>query len=483
MNPLKITSTQPTAATPADPSSTAADSGSNFGPILQAASVSPAPAPTQGQSRSSARNQADGGSNDDSEAAPTPDPASPARTDRTARRGGSDRTGSASQDAAVAVAAACAAAAGVAARADAGPSEGSPATGSATSGADKHAGVASGVTGDPTGAGSPIANARALAAPDAASAAEPAIAAAAGGTLPAQSNANPQTPIDSGRAVTPPAPRVDAGATAVDRTSASQAPLAAVQSKDARSTGTTDDRSDDDRGDADPQGDPGFAAFVPGTVSTSGPSTQAAAHTLSAQVQQAVATAAGNAPSHAADSPTPLLNDPSGNLASTAATSGAGAFGNITAYPADGRTAAVATPVGQPGFGQELSERVVVLARGGVQTAQISLEPAGLGPVGVSIQVHGHAASLVFTAQHETTRNALEAELPRLREMFAASGMQLSDASVGGRAQPQWSAPNQSSSSAGPRDDGGADPAAPGLDEPSKTARPLAVPRLVDTYA
>jgi flagellar hook-length control protein FliK len=212
-----------------------------------------------------------------------------------------------------------------------------------------------------------------------------------------------------------------------------------------------------------------------------GAATQAAAHALSAQIQQAVPQGAGASPPHAGNVAASLLtNDPSGNLASAA--SGTGAFGSVTAYPAEGR-AAVATPVGQPGFGEELSERVVLLTRSGVQSAQISLEPTGLGPVGVSIQVHGHAASLVFTAQHEATRNALEAELPRLREMFAASGMQLSDASVGGRAQPDWSAPNHSPTSGQAPGGGGADPVAAGLAEPAATARPLAVPRLVDTYA
>jgi flagellar hook-length control protein FliK len=157
-----------------------------------------------------------------------------------------------------------------------------------------------------------------------------------------------------------------------------------------------------------------------------------------------------------------------------------GAFGHVTTtYAPEGR-ATVATPVGQPGFGQEFSERVVVLARSGVQSAQISLEPAGLGPVGVSIQVHGHEATLVFTAQHETTRSALEAALPRLREMFAECGMQLSDASVGGRAQPDQSAHDYSPSSTEPLADRGADPLGAPPAEPDGRGAAL---RLVDTYA
>ena len=155
------------------------------------------------------------------------------------------------------------------------------------------------------------------------------------------------------------------------------------------------------------------------------------------------------------------------------------AFTAAAPYASDVRDS-VATPVGHPQFAQDLSQHVVVMARNGVQSAQISLEPAGLGPVGVSIQVNGHSATLAFTAAHEATRNALQDALPRLREMFASSGMQLSDATVGGRSQPDWGTPAQ------PQAWGRADesPAAGSVASPETgaTTRPEAA-RLVDTYA
>jgi flagellar hook-length control protein FliK len=315
---------------------------------------------------------------------------------------------------------------------------------------------------------------------DATPAAQAALSGAAASALRSPADANSSTPIEAHRVVTLQAPRIDAAATPLDQAGASASQAAAATPDQSTDAQGADDRSDDDGG-ADSQADAGFASLVPASMLPTGAATQAAAHALSAQIQQAVPQAAGGSAPHAGNVAASLLtNDPSGNLASAA--SGTGAFGSVTAYPAEGR-AAVATPVGQPGFGQELSERVVLLTRSGVQSAQISLEPTGLGPVGVSIQVHGHAASLVFTAQHEATRNALEAELPRLREMFAASGMQLSDASVGGRAQPDWSAPNHSPTSGKAPGGGDADPVAAGLAEPATTAGALAVPRLVDTYA
>jgi len=482
MNAVKITSTQPTSVTPTDPSSTTSDSGSDFGPILHAATVSPAAAPAQGPSRSSARSQQDSTTtkDDGSAAKAAQDPTSSTPPDRTARRSGRDRAGSVQPQADLA-AAACAAALAAPAGAESTAAPDASATPvSATADASAVATDASVAASDPTRAVTATVKAGAVALADATAPAQPAIAISERSTLQSPANANSPTPIDAHRAVTAQPARGQSTAKPLDRSSVSMTQAAAaapVQSTDAQSAA---DDSSDDTG-ADPQADPGLAALVPAPVAAFGTAAQTAAHALPVQIQQASLHAADSAPAHSS-SALLLPSDPTSNPANTAAGSSTGAFGNVTAYPAEGRTA-VATPVGQPGFGQELSERVVVLARGGIQTAQISLEPAGLGPVGVSIQVHGHAASLVFTAQHETTRNALEAELPRLREMFAASGMQLSDASVGGRAQPQWSGPNPSLASGQSRTEGGADPVAAGLAEPDSAARPLAVRRLVDTYA
>ncbi len=152
-------------------------------------------------------------------------------------------------------------------------------------------------------------------------------------------------------------------------------------------------------------------------------------------------------------------------------------------YQQDGRVH-VATPVDHPEFGQELSQRVVLLARGGVQTAQISLQPADLGPVGVSIQLHGHQAALAFTAAHEATRNALEAALPRLREAFASSGLQLSDATVSGRSHSGWDAPARSRGQGAPwqTGDGAVGAAAIPTSEGAQGGSATTV-RLVDIYA
>lgn len=93
--------------------------------------------------------------------------------------------------------------------------------------------------------------------------------------------------------------------------------------------------------------------------------------------------------------------------------------------------AKIATPVLHPGFGEDLASRVVFLAGQRVQSAEIALTPADLGPLSVAIELRGQEAQLFFSAAHATTRAAIEDALPRLREMFAGSGLQLADAQVG----------------------------------------------------
>lgn len=88
------------------------------------------------------------------------------------------------------------------------------------------------------------------------------------------------------------------------------------------------------------------------------------------------------------------------------------------------------TPFRQPGWDQALSERVMWVANQKFQGAEIKLNPPQLGPIEVRVQLQHEQAHISFTAQHASVRDALEAALPRLREMFNASGFNLVDVNV-----------------------------------------------------
>jgi flagellar hook-length control protein FliK len=87
-------------------------------------------------------------------------------------------------------------------------------------------------------------------------------------------------------------------------------------------------------------------------------------------------------------------------------------------------------PVRTPGFENELANRVTWMANQKVQTAEIAVHPADLGPIEVRIEIRNDQASVVFGAAHGETRAALEAALPKLRELMSGQGLNLADASV-----------------------------------------------------
>ena len=90
----------------------------------------------------------------------------------------------------------------------------------------------------------------------------------------------------------------------------------------------------------------------------------------------------------------------------------------------------VQAPVGSQAWAGDMSQRVVMLARSDMQSAQITLNPAHLGPLEVRLNISNGEATAVFTSAHSDVREALETALPRLREMFASAGIQLGQAQV-----------------------------------------------------
>ena len=101
--------------------------------------------------------------------------------------------------------------------------------------------------------------------------------------------------------------------------------------------------------------------------------------------------------------------------------------------PSDRPAFLLPTPPGSPQFAEQLGERIVWMAGQKLDRAQIRLNPAHLGPISVDVSVGDDGASVTFTAHHAATRDALEQALPRLRELFGESGLQLAGADVSGQ--------------------------------------------------
>ena len=87
-------------------------------------------------------------------------------------------------------------------------------------------------------------------------------------------------------------------------------------------------------------------------------------------------------------------------------------------------------PVNHPGWGQAVGERLQWMVKQDVQEAQLKLNPRNMGPIEIKIAMNQDQATVTFVANHAMTREALDAAVPRLREMFGESGLNLVDVNV-----------------------------------------------------
>lgn len=136
----------------------------------------------------------------------------------------------------------------------------------------------------------------------------------------------------------------------------------------------------------------------------------------------------------------------------------------------------VHAPVGSDAWNNELGARLTLMAQQGVSSASLRLSPAHLGPLEVHISVRDSTASVWFGATQTDTRSALEQALPRLREMFASQGLNLTNAGVSGET-PRGMQHNQQSAQAA-RVDGARE-----VSVTAVTSAPDTHQGLVDIYA
>jgi len=138
------------------------------------------------------------------------------------------------------------------------------------------------------------------------------------------------------------------------------------------------------------------------------------------------------------------------------------------------------TPLALPadpeaGFDDGFGTRITWMAEQRLGHAQIRLNPEHVGPIDVRVQLDGNRVSAEFTSAHAEVRQAIEASLPRLREMLVQHGLQLGQADVGH---------GQPGRRGDPMRGHGHDPAREAGLDPHPTAGPIRSARgLLDEYA
>ena len=94
-------------------------------------------------------------------------------------------------------------------------------------------------------------------------------------------------------------------------------------------------------------------------------------------------------------------------------------------------TQSVAPSVGSAEWGGAVGEKVLWMANQNHQVAELHLNPPNLGPLEVRLTINSDQASAMFVSHHAAVREAIEAALPRLREMLADNGIMLGNTMVG----------------------------------------------------
>ena len=100
--------------------------------------------------------------------------------------------------------------------------------------------------------------------------------------------------------------------------------------------------------------------------------------------------------------------------------------------PVDNRSdsPALTKPLSHPDWSQDLGEQIVWMNTKGLSAAEIRLNPAHLGPLSVRIDVNQDQATVMFTAQNAGVKEAIEASIPKLREMLATQQLNLVNVTI-----------------------------------------------------
>jgi flagellar hook-length control protein FliK len=99
--------------------------------------------------------------------------------------------------------------------------------------------------------------------------------------------------------------------------------------------------------------------------------------------------------------------------------------------------------VGTTAWNQALGEKIVWMTAGAQQSATLTLNPPNMGPLQIVLNVSNEQATASFFSAQPEVRQALEAALPKLREMMNDAGIQLGQATVSADTPQQNDASNR----------------------------------------
>ena len=104
----------------------------------------------------------------------------------------------------------------------------------------------------------------------------------------------------------------------------------------------------------------------------------------------------------------------------------------------------ITKPLTHPDWSKDLGSQILWMNNKDLTAAEIKLNPEHLGPISVRIDLTQDQASIQFTAQHDVVKEAIEASIPKLREMLDSQQLNLTAVTISqsnmsgqGQAHPQ----------------------------------------------
>jgi flagellar hook-length control protein FliK len=257
-------------------------------------------------------------------------------------------------------------------------------------------------------------------------------------------------------------PFLRSGAAASDGQAAFGLPFDAGSAPDAAAATATGRSATIAAGDASPGSDAGATPSIEASIGAS--------------FAGALADAKG---SHAAPASS-LLERPN-NDAAMPVGQAVGFTGNVAAAAA-GATPTLPTPVHSPEFATAFGMQVSVLARNGIQQAELHLNPAEMGPVSIQITLDGTQARVDFGADMAATRHAIEAGLPELASALRDAGFTLAGGGVAQHSASNGGNGGDADANRGPASNPSAQPV-PSADATTQRLTRRVAAGGVDTYA
>ncbi|MBC3929709.1 flagellar hook-length control protein FliK [Undibacterium sp. CY21W] len=97
----------------------------------------------------------------------------------------------------------------------------------------------------------------------------------------------------------------------------------------------------------------------------------------------------------------------------------------------------ISPPLNSSTWDKAVGQKVIWMVGASMQSAELTLNPPDLGPLQIVLNVTNDQANATFISAHPDVREALEASLPKLRQMMDDAGVQLSGFSVNAEASNQ----------------------------------------------